>query len=449
MTETRAVAGPGVALPMAGTGAHWESHVALTLLLALGVVWVMDSMIIGALLTPIKNHFGLGDEQAGRLSAAFTLAGIVGAPTFGYLANRYGRKPVLFSGVLVWSLASFASGWADGFIALLFWRALTGFGEAAYAALTPSWIADLYRPRWRNFVFSLYMVKNKVGSALALALGGWLAAEYGWRTAFYVAGAPGLLLAIGLLWQREPIPGESDGATARAPALSLRKGLAVFRHPGYLLHSVALVFFFIGMTAQIWIPAYLHRVYDIPNRQAAAFLAQVLLYTLPAGLIGGYLSSLWLRKYRWGFAAFLSATSVLAALAFWSAYTAADLVTTQWFIAGAIAAFGFSAGTLTTLIVETVPPHLRTSAASLAAVFTSGVSGIVGPEVIGLLSDAVGLKRAILVAPAAYFVASVVWLGLAVWLARRVDVPGSDVVPAAASPPDRLLGAAAPEGRLR
>ena len=156
---------------------------------------MMDAMIISSLLTPIKYEFGFSDEQIGRLSSMFTLAGIVGAPVFGALANRFGRKAVLLAGVVVWSIASIATGLAAGFLGLLFWRVLTGFGEAAYNSLAPSWLADLYRPKWRNLVFSLYMVKNKIGVAAALALGGWLAAQYGWRTAFFVAGVPGLVLA--------------------------------------------------------------------------------------------------------------------------------------------------------------------------------------------------------------------------------------------------------------
>jgi MFS family permease len=409
-----------------------ESHAALALLLLLGVVCVLDAAIIGALLTPIKNHFGLSDEQVGRISALFTFASLIGAPVFGYFANRYGRKPVLLAGVVLWSLSSIATGLTEGFVTLLIWRVLTGFGEAAYNGITPGWLADLYRPKWRNLVFSLYMLRNKIGQAAALALGAWLAAEYGWRTAFFVAGVPGLVLAFGLLFVREPAPGESDGAsnpvntnavstntTDRPARLSLREGLKVFRHPAYVLHISALLLFMTAMTAQLWIPAFLHRAYAVPNRDAANFLAQVLLYTLPAGLIGGYFSSLWLRQFRWGFPAFLSVTSLLAALAYGVAYSVTDLGLSQTLIVAAIASFGLSAGTLTTLIVETVPARLRTSAVAYSVVLTSGVAGIVGPELIGILSDAYGLRVGILVAPASYLGASLIWLVLVFWFARQ------------------------------
>ncbi|WP_313512591.1 MFS transporter [Pseudomonas sp.] len=419
MAALDTVAPPLKTTPLGGIGSSdLQAHLSLAFMLALGIVCVVDAMIISSLITPIKEHFGLSDEQIGRLSSSFTIAGIVGAPLFGYLANRFGRKPVLFAGVALWSFASIASGWAEGFLGLLFWRVLTGFGEAAYGGLAPSWLADLYRPKWRNLVFSLYMLRNKIGSAVALALGGWLAAEYGWRVAFYIAGIPGLLLALVLLWIREPQLGASDGAAVVRHKLSFREGLAVFRYPGYLLHSLGLFFFFTAMMTQIWIPAYLYRTYAIPNQQASLFLAQVLLYTAPAGLIGGYLSSLLLRGRRWGFPAFLASTSLIAAPLYLLAYTANDVATSQALIVAGIVIFGLSAGTLTTLIVETVPAYLRTSAVSFSVVISGGTSGIVAPELIGHLSDAFGLQRALLVAPACYLLAGLVWLALSVVLGR-------------------------------
>lgn len=411
-------------------GPAYAHHLSLLLMLALGVVSMMDAMIVGALITPIKAELGFSDEQLGRMSSVFTLAGIAGAPVFGLLAGRWGRKPVLLAGVLLWSVASLLTGTAGGLAALLLWRALTGFGEAAYNSIAPGWLADLYRPRWRNFVFSLYMVKNKIGTALALALGGWLAAEYGWRTAFFVAGVPGIVLALLLSRVREPAIGATDapaaGAAAAPRRIGLRESLAVLRYRGYLLHVLALVFFYTAMSLQIWIPAFLHRAHALPNQQASAFLAQVLLFTLPVGIVGGLLASLVLQQRRWGYPAFLAATSMLAAAAFFEAYSAADLGRAQLFVALGTAAFGFSAGTLTTLVVETVPAPLRSAATALQIVLTSGIAGIVGPELVGLLSDAHTLQRAIFVGPACYLIAGLVWLAYAVAAALGAFAPAPE-----------------------
>lgn len=415
---------------MSTRNAPSNAHLSLALLLGLGVVCVLDSMIVAALVTPLKQHFGVSDEQIGRLSSAFTLASMLAAPLMGMLANRFGRKVVLIGGAVLWSAASLACGMTGGFVALLAWRALTGIGEAAYSGVAPSWLADLYPPRWRNLLFSLYMLRNKLGSAAALALGGWLAAEHGWRSAFLVAGIPGLLLALLLLSQREPRPGASEQIT---PPLrpSLREGLAVFRHPGYCLHLLALAFFYSAMSTQMWIPAFLLRSFALDNQQASAFLAQVLIYTLPVGLIGGYLSSLWLRQRAWGFPAFIATTSLLASGLFLHAYTTPSLQACQLSIGLGTATFGFSAGTLTTLVVESVPATLRTSAVSFSVMLGGGVAGIVGPEVIGRLSDVFGLHNALLVAPACYLLAGLTWLAMTFYQLRQPPlVPLEQELPA-------------------
>ena len=136
------------------------------------------------------------------------------------------------------------------------------------------------------------------------------------------------------------------------------------------------------------------------------------------GLLGGYFSSLVLRQYRWGFPLFLASTSILASLAFSLAYSSPTLSHAQVGIIAGIAAFGFSAGTLTTLIVETVPPYLRNSAMAYSIVLTSGLAGVIGPELVGQLSDRYTLGVAMYVAPVTYASAGIVWLVLALWLAR-------------------------------
>ncbi len=413
-----------VASPQPALGRFWR-HASLTLLLALGVVCVVDAVIISSLLTPIKAGLRLTDEQFSRTASLLTFAGIAGAPIFAFFANRFGRKRVLLAGILLWSIASIGSGLASGLAGLLLWRATTGFGEAAYNGLAPSWLADLYSAKWRNFVFSLFMLRNKVGYAVALWAGATIASRYDWHHAFFAAGIPGLLLALGLLFLKEPRPGESDGIL-RTLQPKLKDLLQVFRYPGYVAHAVALLVFFIAQMALIWIPAYLHRVYGLTNKEAAGFLAGVQLYTLPVGLIGGYLAGLTLQRLRGGLAGFLSLTSLVSAAAAYLAYTSHDLATTKAFIITFICAFGASAGTLTTLVVETVPPEHRISAGAFSAIISTGVSGIVGPELVGILSDHFGLRKAILVAPTAYFLAGLLWAALAIWLATQKRLPTAD-----------------------
>lgn len=407
------------ALPGRAIAVDWRTHWSLAVMLLLGVVNVMDLSIIGSLLTPLKQEFGLSDEQLARLSSGFTFAGMLGAPLFGWLNSRIGRKATIVTGALVWSLGSVATGFAGGLVSLLLWRALTGFGEAAYNGLAPSWLADLYRPKWRSLVMSSYMVKNKIGAAVALALGGWATARYGWSVAFVLAGLPGLALVLLLAFAKDPVAGETDGvAEDAARRVSFLEGLAVLRYPGFLLHTLAVLLFYGGMTGQTWIPAYLHRFYDLSNKDASLVVAQVLLYTLPAGLVGGYLSSRFLRTRAGAFPAFLVVTNTLAAGLLFAAYSTRNLLLTELLIGAATATFGLAMGPMSTLSMETIPPRLRPYA-SVLTVPVMGLFMIVVAQVFGATSDAFGLHDAMFISPAGYLASALAWLVFLVWRARK------------------------------
>ena len=386
----------------------------LSLLILLGVISVIDAGVLAALLTPIKADLHFSDEQFGRLTAIFRFVGILAIPVFGVLASRLSRKALLILGLALWGAASVGSAWAGGFAALATWRAIVAFGESSYNTLVPSWLADAYGPKWRNFVFTLFMLRNKVGGALALLLGGWLAARYDWHTAFFVTGIPGLLLLVGLFWVREPAPGAADGLARSAGPVSFRESLAVLRHPGFVLHTIALTFHYTGMAIHFWMTPYLHRVFGLTNLAASSWLGSTIIYTLPAGLLGGIGTGVFLlHRHKGGLAALMTLTEFVTTVCFFVTFWSRDLDVVKWnFVLGSCA-FGFSAGGMTTLIVETVPAALRVGATTISTIITGIFSGVIASELIGVASDRYGLDRAVYLAPAAYLGAMIFWGALA------------------------------------
>ncbi|MEA1674650.1 MFS transporter [Nitrospirillum sp. BR 11163] len=397
--------------PVAGlAGGIRFRHWALVVLLALGTLNALDGMVMAALITPVKAALGLSDQAIGVVVSVTTLAGIVGAPLFGVLAGRVARRTLLAVAAVIWSLTSAGAALADGVLALLLWRGLTGFATAAYHALVPGWLADLYDSRGRSVVFSLFMLRNKVGSALAFGLGAALAAHYDWHVAFLATGLPGVILALAVLTLREPKPGEADGVKVAARAPTLREQARILKIGAFKVHLVALVFFYAGVTtAQLWFPAYLHRVYGISNQAAAGYLSIVMMATLPVGVVGGWLTGKYLVPRATGVAASLAISSGLAAVLFVGAFATRSLPLAQALAAAAIVAFGATAGSLTLLAVETVPPAARSFAGSLAALISTGISGGVAPWLLGVLSDRYGLPTAIYLGPACYALAALVW----------------------------------------
>src|SRR2546425_7627834 len=99
---------------------------------------------------------------------------------------------------------------------LLLARAVVGVGEASYAVVTPSLLSDCYPPERRARVLGIFYAAIPVGSALGYVVGGLVGEHYGWRAAFFVAGAPGMVLAFVLLLLVEPRRGARDAARAGA-----------------------------------------------------------------------------------------------------------------------------------------------------------------------------------------------------------------------------------------
>ena len=130
-----------------------------------------------AMMTWCERHLGFKPEDAlvGLLGTAFMVVYMVGAPVFARLAERTSRWLLVGVGVILWSLASGASGMAMTFVALLLTRCLVGVGEAAYGPVAPTIIADLYPVRIRGQVLAWFYMAIPVGSALGYVFGGWVA----------------------------------------------------------------------------------------------------------------------------------------------------------------------------------------------------------------------------------------------------------------------------------
>jgi MFS family permease len=183
---------------------------ALWVLFAVNTMNFFDRQIPGAVAEPIRREFGLSDGALGAVGTAFTLLyAFVGVP-LGRLADRAGRKWILSAGVFVWSVTTVASGLARNFWQLFALRLSVGIGEASCAPAATSLIGDLFPQRQRAKALSVFMLGLPVGIALSFAVSGTIARSYGWRSAFFVAGLPGLLCAIALLFVREPPRGATE-----------------------------------------------------------------------------------------------------------------------------------------------------------------------------------------------------------------------------------------------
>ena len=288
---------------------NWRTHLSLALLALVYIFSYIDRQVIAILIEPIKNEFGASDTQMGLLTGlAFGLLyAALGVPV-GKLADRKSRRTIVAVACGLWSLATMACGFAGHFWQLLLARMSVAVGEAGGMAPSISLVSDLYPPKQRSLMISLFMMGPHFGVLIGLALGGWIAQHYGWRATFIWFGAPGLLLAaLVFLLVREPRRGgfEAPAALARVqqPAESLftqvRRLLAItaFRRLAFACGFAGLA----GYGYGIWTPSFLVRTHGMNIAQAGLLFG----VTSGVGAVGGALFSGWLcdrmvaRDVRW------------------------------------------------------------------------------------------------------------------------------------------------------
>src|SRR6266852_5048031 len=170
----------------------------------------LDRYVTAATLPLILADLAISDAQGGLLQSLFIVAYSLACVPAGWLGDVGSRLRLAAIGVFVWSLATVASGLAPTYGWLLLARAVIGVGEASYAVVTPSLLSDCYPAARRGRVLGIFYAAIPVGTALGYVLGGLVGERFGWRAAFFVAGAPGMALAFVLLLLAEPSRGAQD-----------------------------------------------------------------------------------------------------------------------------------------------------------------------------------------------------------------------------------------------
>jgi MFS family permease len=170
---------------------------AMSLLLAVSILNYLDRQVVNILAEPIKNDLHLADWQLGLMTGlAFgVLYTLLGLP-IARLAERGNRPLIIASAVGVWSIFTTACGVVQNFGQLLLARTGVGVGEAGCTPPAHSLIMDYAPPHKRSSALAFYGLGPPFGGLLGMAFGGLVADAYGWRAAFLLAGAPGLLFAV-------------------------------------------------------------------------------------------------------------------------------------------------------------------------------------------------------------------------------------------------------------
>jgi predicted MFS family arabinose efflux permease len=364
---------------------------ALFVLFGINLMNFFDRQIVGALAVPITNEFSLSDTEFGFITTLFTLIyAVVGLP-LGRLTDGWIRTRLIALGVTFWSLLTAASGIAWSHASFIAARIGVGIGEASCAPASQSLIGDMFPPHRRARAMAIFMLGLPFGLYAAYKLSGIIADEWGWRAAFFVACAPGLLLAILMLFVKEPPRGQNDTLTD----VSEVKGLGAYRAvlsitTLWWIVLSGLLFNFNSYAVNTFQTAFLQRFHEIGLREATNISAISLGLTGAIGLLlGGWLGDRLRLKYANGRLLLAAITMLIAAPCVFFALQQPKGATGMFtLLMGAASAMTFVYySTVYSAIQDVVPSRLRGTAVSVyfCAMYVLGAS--FGSTIMGGLSD--------------------------------------------------------------
>ncbi len=264
-----------------------------------------DRQVIFSVFPLLQRELGLSNTQLGLLGSSFQWVYAILVPVAGGIGDVLSRRNLIALALLVWSLATFGSGFASGFALLLVLRALTGAGEAFYYPAATSIISDYHGQKTRAFAMSVHQTSVYTGIVCSGALAGYIGQVYGWRLAFLVFGGLGIGMAA-LVRQaiREPRRGQAEtsaGGVRPENPLPLRDRLAeVFGNSTALPLMLAFLGMnFVNVACLTWTPTLLYQKFQL-SLAGAGFHATFYhhLGAFAGVLLGGKLADRWASRSR-------------------------------------------------------------------------------------------------------------------------------------------------------
>jgi MFS transporter, Spinster family, sphingosine-1-phosphate transporter len=383
---------------------------ALALLTTLNLLNYADRNVLFAVQPLVQEEFHVTNEQIGYLTSAFLLCYMCAAPFVGPLADRYSRKLIIVLGAIFWSGLTLLTAVTHTYTELLVRHTLVGIGEATFVTIAPTFVADLFAEEKRGRILGVFYLALPVGSAAGYLLGGYLAPHHGWRFPFYLAAAPGFVVALAVLFLEEPERGRSDSHKDTAEPQSLWhiiQGLA--RNPAYLTATLGMAMMTYSLGGiQVWMPKFLYsdRHYTLESANLA-FGIIIVVDGILAALAGGWLGDYLLRRMR---SAYYLVSAVGMALG-------VPFMIVALFVSGrvmvpaiAVAAFFLLLNTspLNAAIINSAGAHIRATALAINIFIIHTLGDVPSPTMMGWVADHRSLQSAFVLPVIAMIVSSAI-----------------------------------------
>jgi len=367
----------------------------LFMLLVVYCLSYVDRQIIGILALPIKTDLTLSDSQLGLMGGfAFAIFYTATGIPIARLADRFNRTWIITASLTLWSGFTAVCGLATGFWGLFLARLGVGIGEAGGVAPSFSIVADYFPPKQRARALAVLTLALPIGSAIGLFIGGFLAASYGWRTAFLTMGIIGILVApVFLLIVREPVRGRLDpaplvGAKVRPSFVDVLTH--VRRKPSFWWLSIgSAMASMLSYGLAFWLPAFIHRTHGLGLVTTSQYLSAITLIGGVAGIIGGGWISDHLGSRNRAAYALVPAVAFLIGFPFLLAGVSLANLTVVFLVLLVPQAMSVVwTGPSVAAVQQLAPASMRATASSIYLFITNLIGLGVGTYCFGAVSDA-------------------------------------------------------------
>jgi MFS transporter, Spinster family, sphingosine-1-phosphate transporter len=382
----------------------------LAVLSLINFVNFADRQVIGPLLPLLRQQMNLTDAQLGSLQSLLLVVLAIASVPCGFFADRWSRTRIITAGVLVWSLATIACGFATSFMLLLVARSLIGFGEAAYAPAAQSMISDSFPYQGRAVAQAIFASGMLLGGAAGQVLGGIVGENYGWKLTFILVGV--VCMIPGLFVVRLPEPPRRP----RSEVVPISSLLSVPAYVAMIAAGTCITFASVSLLT--WGIDFAKDYKEFSLKEAAVSLAIVSLLSLALGVLaGGFLADRLHRKYSYGRILVIAAAFLFAAPFVLLAIQTEE----KWIFLMALFIGGFFMswyhGPVTAVLHDLTPQCAHATAIGVY-MFVTQLLGALGPQLVGKISDASDLQLGLQVA-VAVMVGGALLMLVAIYFVRR------------------------------
>jgi len=366
----------------------------------------MSRQVLSAVFPFLKADWGLTDTELGALTSVVALTvGLLAVP-LSLLGDRWGRVRAIVLMATIWSLATLGSALAANYGELMLSRLLIGVGEAAYGSVGLAVVLAVFPAYRRASISGAFIAGGSFGSVLGVALGGFLAAHFGWRWSFAAMAILGIALVVlyRLLISDKKldahrVPDLAAGDTVPVPG-ERAKLRTLFCTPSVIAAYISSgLQLFIAGALFAWLPSYLNRAYHLPADEAAGVAALAILFMGVGMIVCGVVTDRLSRTVairKWTTAIVYSLISLVGlGLGFSMNPGGAQLLLLT---VGIFFAAGIS-GPAGAMVANLTRESIRSTAFGTLTMANNLLGLAAGPLVVGMLADRLGLVRAMELVP--------------------------------------------------